>query len=362
MSPRHTSTPELPGNDGAWFLELVGLTPASPSLEDTLATLAPVQTVAVDERSSTTGLIAAVDLDPADTSTHTTAVTEATPPVAIVPESLPTPPRDHRIRWSIVIPTVLVAVGVAALALWLPARTRAEAAVLAGRYRTAVMELRNALPDAQAALADLTDPDTDPERLADVVPAAAAFQATAGRLADLASQPLPATPPLVPRAPLDALEPGRERMGVLAAEGDLIARRLARGFTYRTTIPRLLGVPALPTTADDATRDDLAVQLAASLATATELLGELRDDPAFTSTAFAARAAVEELPSWQDRYLAALAGGDVDAAGSAVAELEASRRALDATLTADLLTLRSDLDRRIIELAAAAEELLAAMP
>ncbi len=169
-------------------------------------------------------------------------------------------------RWvaAAVVVAVLVAAGFAAY--YLPRQAQEQADELASDYRVSLTNLRNELPSSQVALQDLTDPSSPPESVSAAVPAIGDLNARATIVVGQATAPLPSTPPLVPRAPFEALEPTRTSMLILGAEAEGISGRLATTFAYRSTVPLLFATPDLPTQAESAEIDALSVALAESLA------------------------------------------------------------------------------------------------
>jgi hypothetical protein len=195
-----------------------------------------------------------------------------------------------------------------------------------------------------------------------VVPTTAELSARAHEVATLGSEPLPNTLPLIPRGPLEELEPVRGAMAVAGAQGDVIAVRLGHGFAYRTTVPALLATPELPTEADSATINQLSVTLAESLADSSRLVSELPDDPAFADVKSNADTATIRFAAWQPEYLEALRSGDVDAATALIIELDEMRLGLEEANVQALLVMRTDLDQQIIDLAENIEATLLIIP
>jgi hypothetical protein len=383
----------LPGNDGSWFLELVGSKEADPHHADTLAEMAspvpageeaskaepdpPVAaTASVVGAAAPTETSAAASLDTGTGETATSGSTDLSPAEAAAatnatddalsdwePDEMSRPLRSRRsFRWAAALTVLLLVAAVAAGIILLPRVGEQEADELAADYRQALVNLRNLLPATQEALADLTDASSTPDEIAGVVPATAELSAKSHDVATLGTEPLPQTLPLVPRGPLEELEPTRNAMVIHGAEGDVIALRLGHGFAYRTTIPALLATPDLPTEADTAMINELSVALAESLADTSQLVSELPEDPAFTEVKSQADAATIRFAAWQPEYLEALRSGDVDDATVLIVELDETRIALVDANAAALTLLRTDLDEQIIVLADDIEATLNAMP
>lgn len=273
------------------------------------------------------------------------------------------PLRSRRsFRWGAALSFVVLVAAIIAAVIFLPRVAEREADAATEEYEQALVELRNVLPDTQAALADLTDPAATPGQIAEVVPATAELSAKAHEVATLGSEPLPSTLPLIPRSPLEELEPVRGAMVVAGAEGDVIAVRLGHGFAYRTTVPALSATPELPAEADSTTINQLSVTLAESLADSSLLVSELPEDPAFADVKTQADSATIRFAAWQPEYLEALRSGDVDAATALIIELDEIRLGLADANTQALLVLRTDLDRQIIDLAADIEATLLIIP
>ncbi len=386
---RRPSIPELPGSDASWFLELVGAIAPTPTPKGSLADLASESNrrsdgeadapVAADTAAmpddpfptdtSTTGASIAVEgLDAPPTGTLPVAApaartVPASPPPATPADGSPLPggwtPGDlapeletrRSVRLGSILATLVLVVVVGAAVVLVPRFVRSEAASTALRYETALVDLRNVLPDAQLALATLTDPTAVAGDVTATVPTVAALDAAAHDVVVLGDAPLPSTPPLVPRGPLDALEPARQQLSVLGTEGSSIASRLGHIFSYRTTVGDLLDTGPLPVTADPQQINTLSVDLAETLADDAELVAALPDDAAFTQLRGAVDDALVRFAAWQGDYTEALASGDDATATVLVAELSDLRRSLIHLLDVALADVRPDLDSQIIELA-----------
>lgn len=386
----------LPGNDGSWFLELVGNKEADPHHSATLAEMASTEpeeaaddnpdqeavngavgTVAAGNivgAAPSTDTSATASLDTGNGDTATSGVDTSSPqteePASAddvlsdwEPEEVSKPLRSRRsFRWGAALSFLVLVAAIIAAVVFLPRVAEQEADDVAAEYQQALVELRNVLPGTQAALADLTDSAATPEQVAEVVPATAELSAKAHEVATLGSEPLPNTLPLIPRGPLEELEPVRGAMVVAGAQGDVIAVRLGHGFVYRTTIPALLATPELPTEADAATINQLSVTLAESLADSSRLVSELPDDPAFADVKSQADTATIRFAAWQPEYLEALRSGDVDAATALIIELDEMRLGLAEANAQALLVMRTDLDQQIIDLAENIEATLLIIP
>ena len=268
----------------------------------------------------------------------------------------------RNIRWTVVVALALVAIGVSAAILWLPTIGERRAAATATTYREALVDLRNVLPESQLALAAVTDPATSPDGVAAVVPITADLEARAHRVSVVGAIPLPSTPPLVPRAPLDLLQPVRARMGTIGPAGEEVARRLGHGFVYRTTIPLILATPDLPTTGDDTVVADLSVALASVLADSVGLVDDLPDSPAFSEMKTLIQQSVTWFSTWQVEYLEALRVGDSEAAAELVDELDTRRAELRLALFEALAQLRVEVDAAILALAGEIDVALVMIP
>lgn len=345
----------LPGNDGRWFLELVGALPPEPSPTDTYATL---QQLIPPPPSDETATIAS-------TAVATTASggleTSASPNGG--------PPGDDMERargfagwWVLASVLLLLGIAVAAGVVLLPRAAQTEAAAAAAAHRSALVALHNELPATQRALDDLTDPTSSVELVATIPAALARLSTATGEVTAVATGRLPATLPLVPRDRFDALEPARSAMLILSGEAAGLGAQLGTGYAYRTAIGSLFAIGPLPVTLDDEATAELSLTLATDLADTGRIVAELRAEPRFRAVYDLAAAVSERYATWQLDYLDALYEDDPARAESLVAELAATVDGMNAALEEALLTLRTDADAEIVRLASELETAIEAVP
>jgi len=369
---RKDQEPLLPGNDGRWFLEVAGVVDSPPSPTATyteLEDLEPPPPVVASESAAVTAGTAAVSGSLSDN--------EDDDQEAFVPVSAPSadPLSDWQPdeassrlgrhgfgRWvaAAVVVALLAVAGFAAY--YLPRQVQEQADDLASDYGASLTDLRNELPTSQVALQNLTDPSSTPESVSAAVPAIGDLNARATIVVGQATAPLPSTPPLVPRAPFEALEPSRTSMLILGAEAEGISGRLATTFAYRSTVPLLFATPDLPTQAESAEIDALSVALAESLADTARLIADLPPDPTFAATRELATAASERYATWQLEYLDALREGDTERATALIAELGMARDAIQESLEIALAAVGAEVDPKIVSLAAESEATIGAIP
>lgn len=360
---RRSESSALPGNDGRWFLEVIGV--IEPELEPT-ATYATLETLVpppVADDSTT------VNTASASAAVNGALLAEPTPNGELVPlapgaavSGAEDGPRRRRVWWVTGLLLLILGGAVGAGIYLLPRASDQDAAVLASQHRSVMVEMRSELPSTQQALADLTDPTASPESVSAVPEAIAALNSMSGRAIAVATTPMPATLPLVPRDGFDSLEPTRETMTILGATGRDVAGRIGIGFTYRTSIEALFGVDGLPVEAPDEAITDLSLALAEDLADTGRLIADLPPDARFAAVAEAATVASQRYPTWQLEYLDALRQGDRDQAGALVAELAAARRTVDSRLHTALSDMRTELDGLIVMLAAELEAAIETVP
>lgn len=367
---RKEQEPLLPGNDGRWFLEVAGVVELPPTPTSTyteLERLEPPAPVVASESAAGTASTAAVSGSLAEDAEDD----EFVPVAAGSKDPLPNWEPDaasSRLgrrsygRWIAAGFVVVVVAIIGWLAYSLLHGVQRDADELASTYRTSLTAMRNELPTTQAALQVLTDPASSPDEVSAVVPAIGDINTRATVVVAQATTPLPSTLPFVPRTPLDDLEPTRSSMLILGAEAEGISGRLATTFAYRAAVPMLLATPQLPVQADSATVDQLSVDLAESLATTARLISELPTDPTFAATRELATTASERYATWQLEYLDALREGDTTRATALVTELGVTKSAIERELDRALQTVRSEIDPKIVELAAETEEAIAEIP
>jgi hypothetical protein len=334
----------LPGNDGRWFLELVGAVEPDPDSTGTYATLEQLVPPPAPDDTST---IAATSVGTtANGALETDASRNGAPPGSAGVRS-----RAHTGWWVLAASIVLVALAIGAAVVLVPRAANAEAEAAAAAHLSALVGLRNELPATQAALAALTDPASGDDAVAEVPAALAGLNALTGRVLAVATAPLPSTLPLVSRRGFDALEPTRDAMVVLAGEASDLGSRLGAGYMYRTSISSLFAIGPLPVQLDDTAITDLSVELAGDLADTGRIVADLPLDPAFAAVRDLATAASERYATWQLEYLDALHEADAVRTEALIAELAAIGDQLDSALDDALLSMRSDLDAEIVRIA-----------
>jgi hypothetical protein len=372
---RKESDISLPGNDGRWFLELAGVVKPPPSPTETYTELEALEqppAFVASESTAVTAGAAAVSGSLAVNANDEAAGDNTFVPVAPrsddgldgwQPDDVsPRLGRRGLGRWLVAVLLVLVVVAVVAAVILLPRAVQSEADLIAADYSQSLADLRNELPDSQAALATLTDPVSTPEAVSGSVPAIGDLNTRGTVIISLATAQLPSTPMFVPRDALEALEPTRTTMLILGAEAEGISGRLATTFTYHSTVPALFATPDLPVEADSATTDALSVTLAESLADTARLVADLPPDPTFAETRDLATQASERYATWQLEYLDALREGETDRAADLVVELETTRDEIVASMDRALIVVRAEVDPRIIALASETENAIADVP
>ena len=365
----------LPGNDGRWFLELAGVVKPAPSPTETYTELKaleqPPAFVSSESAAVTAGAAAVSGSLATDTNGETTGDDTFVPVAPRSNDGLDdwepddVSPRLGRRGLGKWLGAALLVIAVAAIVLavvLLPRTVQNEAELLAADYAQSLTDLRNELPDSQAALASLTDPATTPEDISSTVPAIGDLNTRGAVVISLATAPLPSTLMFVPRDPLEALEPTRTTMLILGAEAEGISGRLATTFTYHSTVPALFTTPELPVEADSATINALSVVLAESLADTARLVADLPPDPTFAETRDLAAQASERYAPWQLEYLDALRQGDTDRAADLVVELDTARNDITTALDVALGVVRAEVDPRIVVLAGETETAIGDIP
>ena len=262
------------------------------------------------------------------------------------------PPRRHRAgrRWTAML---IGAVVIVWLLVWLlPQIPQRQAADVSARYRVALDALGATLPGADVAAQAVADPGIATDRLGGVVPGITVLGQAADTITELAAEPLPKAPPLVPAGPLGDLVTIRSRMGMIGPEADAAAKHINAVLSYRTLAYEILDTGPLPTTPDTAELNSLSVLLASTYADATGILGALPDVASLTAHRAMLDGAVARFEFWQVEYLDALRRSDTDAATTLVAELSTLRGALATALDDALAETGDALDAALIALEA----------
>ena len=362
--PKHPARESLPGNDGRWYLELVGV--VEPELEST-ETYATLERLVPPPTPDDTATVSSGAMAAAVTGA---LVSEAAPNgefVPLAPDAAASiedegPTRRRAPWWSLGLALVLIAATIGAAVYLLPRAAATEATAAVAEHRSALVALRNELPTTQSALADLTDPASNADAVSGVPVAVAELNGASRKVIVVATTSLPATLPFVPRGAFEALAPTRTAMTILGGSGRDLSSRLGVGFTYRTAIESLFVVGALPTQAQDIAITDLSIALAADLAETGRLVAELPQDASFIPVREAVGSASQRYATWQLEYLDALHEGDADRAEVLVAELTDTVDQIGVELNTALGVLRRDLDPLIVQLAAELEAAIDTLP
>jgi hypothetical protein len=262
-----------------------------------------------------------------------------------------------------VVTLAVVAGALAAATLyWAPriAERRIDERVLAAR--TALVDVRNSLPDAQTALSTATEPDVDTTALSSVVPTLAALASAAESLDREATATLPAAAPFVGSSDRETLAAVQDRFGFMSAEADAISRRVATVVDYRLGASGLLDLPDLPDTATGEELRELGIVLAAALADGVTLATELPSDAALATHRQALLDLLTWFGDWQVDYLDALRRTSSEQASELAAEYTSRRATLDALLVPVLASLREEIDTMILELARQLDNTLLRLP
>ena len=393
---------ETDHEDGSWFLEAVGAKPQSPRASESLAELERENTLE-SERPSTDSDITH-DEQPAPEVEHVSQTSEFVsfqgdpgtstssfdpiPPPPVAPQGVfdvPEPPElpdsdpptgtmfapidetslsrplrtKRRFRWPVVF-LVLTLIAIAAVAVvWVPRALEQQALTVRQHNYDASLAVRTYIPTSQAALDSITNPASSDDAVNASVSVISSLSSLGSDLDAAASEPLPISIPLVTPDSTSDLESLTQRSTLLAGDTTEIARRLGHGYVYRTSIPELLTPGDLPTEASGSAIDELTIRLASSLADDAGVVADLPDDSAFAPTLALASSTLEQYTQWQRVYLDALTAANDPAITDALDQFDALRDDLARSNTEDLLTLRSELDNRLVSLASGLDSHLA---
>jgi hypothetical protein len=378
------TAPLRPGNDGQWFLDVVATTAVSPPTAPQSAPAPPVppSNAAGSTKVAATAPAASLDPVPAPNmeATGTTKTVErmwqdkTVNPIATgvptqaggpfadwTPEELSKAVGSRRnYRWSVVAALVIVGGLLGTLLVWVPTISEHAASERTADYAASLVEMRRRLPGAQEVLGSVTDLALDVP--ADAAATVAGLSGAAQDTSELAAKDLPATFPLIPRSPIEELQPHREQIGLIASDATSIASRLDAIYGYRTAAVDVLALPPLPTQTNTAAINELSVVLATLLADATGTLSALPADDAMAAHRTRIGEVVDRLGEWQVEYLDALRREDVEAATSLVDEAALWEQRLDTAMRAGLGAARAELDTELVRLATDIERVLAGLP
>lgn len=217
-------------------------------------------------------------------------------------------------RWSVAGLLVLLVIGALVLSVMATRVPTAQANAIATQYRSGLQSLVEAVPAAEQAALQATDPSVSGPELSETVVSLARLEARAAELGAMAAQPLPDPPLAAFNDPLRSLVPARDELQQTAQEAQLVAERVTRILDYRLTLAQAFRLPPLPISATPDETADLSVDLAVSVADTIELISQLPEDPFFTQHRRRALRLTGELEGLNSRYLDALRREDVDQA------------------------------------------------
>lgn len=334
MTTPSSSGPQLPGNDGTWFLRAVGIETSPETLDDVAGAST---SEAMQELWKTGEVDALTDWSPDGLSR--------------------TVERSRKFRWPVVISVVVLVAALVAAAIWLPTTSQRRADARAAEYSASLAEIRSDLPDVQQVLAVITEPGAEVSQFADLIPIVTDLRADSGSALDLAGEPLPRPWPLTSAAAFDELSPFRDQVSAQATSAQTIARRLGDVLDYRTLFREFMRVGELPTEATNFNK--LNTRLATVSADSALIISELPEDATLFQHRAAAQAFVERFHVWQNDYIDALRRDATAEAAELIDEFRSLRRALGQLMVEAVATTRSEVDAEIIALAAAIEATLA---
>ncbi len=337
--------PEGPaaGNNGAWFLDMLGIDsrhviPTTRRSRDDFEI--PPLPHSTSDAETTSELVAQAWREGA----------EPDPFTDWVPRELARQVTSGRnFRWTVIITMLVMGALAVGAVLWLPSIVRHRADVRAEQYRSALYDLRTELPSAQGALATATDPEATQEELSELAGPLTDLVSVAEHLADVIADPLPEAPPLLPSGPIDELVPLQDRLGPLGGEAVAVQKRISDLVRYRTLLAGITDLPDLPTEATAADINELRVTLAAFHADSVGTVNQMSPDTALTEHLDEVRAALNRFADWQIDYLEVLRQGDDPT--PLIAEITTLFENLDHTIVPPLATIRTETDTQILDLA-----------
>jgi hypothetical protein len=203
-----------------------------------------------------------------------------------------------------------------------------------------------------------TDPPSTSAELAALSTQLTVLAADASALDEAAQAELPATPPLTSSAPIDELEPIRQRLEPLGTVAHAIQRRISNVVDYRILMSGFLALPDLPVAANATSQAELRVTLAAAQAESASILAELPSDVSLDAHRALARDINERFSTWQIDYLEALRTEDAATAGDLLTELDGLLTELDNELVAPMAQIRRQTDTDLIDLARSIDQIL----
>jgi hypothetical protein len=274
------------------------------------------------EQTENTGVLVARLWDA--TSTHDALDADWEPSATVEP-----PVRTF--RWSLISAGLALAVTIAFLAIAAYRLPINQAAAMRDNLSGSLETLDAATGQFPAVANLILDPETTTEALANAAVPLLAFSDAANSAYSSATADAGAEIPLVPKAPLEALEPAMTDLQRAADEALVIHERLGDVLDYRILLERALVLPvSLPVEASDAQISDIGVVLSTTLANTTEVLLQLPQDEILIGHQMQLERTFSALTIHVADYLAALRDGNSFAASRIAGDMrDETRSALD---------------------------------
>jgi len=336
MSKKNTRPHRGPGNDGSWYLDLLG----------------------VDGRAS-----GGRRATPAERASGAREPAGPDPLEDWVPEQLSRTASSRRpFRWSVLVIIGVVIASVAVLAWWVPRVAEGRVTDRLTQARADLASARDTLAPTQGALAVATEPTATVSELTAAGPPLAAAAGAAERLSLQGVTPLPDAPPIIGSSTLEALRSEQVRFSFMGAEATASAVRITALIEYRLGLDRILALPDLPTVAAAGGLNALTASLAATLAESVSAAASLPEDAALAEHAATVDSAIDRFGEWQVEYIEVLRRGLEAEAEILVAEISEVVARLDDALMPVLSSLRVEIDTAILELATQIDTTLLRLP
>ena len=233
---------------------------------------------------------------------------------------------SRRIRWSVVLSTLVLVALVATTVKIITDLPERQAEAIEVQYGSAARRLSGSLTSLEQTLVE--DGLNSGSGLSILTGHLSTLDSSARKAETLASQQLPSTPIVGTSDAVEGLVVPRQLLESASMHSLQVGQRLGYAMAYSLTLSETLELPQLPSEASLNEADAIAEQLSLSIAEMSVSLSELPDDAFFQDFRGQAPEVLGSIEVNQASYIAALRSGNSTAATNAAASMGASVNSL----------------------------------